>query len=56
MDFSDIRSYPERIFSTYWHKVIEDPHFKILLEHLSSHHQTMRKMIFLLKAMNSSKA
>ncbi|MBN2657304.1 MAG: 1-acyl-sn-glycerol-3-phosphate acyltransferase [Spirochaetales bacterium] len=50
MDFSDIRSYPEKIFSTYWHKVIEDPHFKVLLEHLSRHHLNIRNIVSSLKS------
>ncbi|MBB6480022.1 1-acyl-sn-glycerol-3-phosphate acyltransferase [Spirochaeta isovalerica] len=55
MDFSDIRSYPEKIFSTYWNKVIEDPHFKVLLEHLSSHHHNIRNIVSSLKSYDQFK-
>jgi len=55
MDFSDIRSYPERIFTTYWNKVMEDPHFKALLEHLSSHNGTIKRKISSLKNLEQFK-
>jgi len=56
MDFSDIRSYPERIFTTYWNKVTDDPHFKVLLDHLSSHHVSIKKMISSLKTREQFKS
>ena len=42
MDFSDIRAYPEKLFNSYWDKILKDPHFKFLLSHLGSGQQKMK--------------
>lgn len=56
MDFSDIRSYPEKLFSYYWHKIMDDPHFKALFNHLGSNHDALKSKFAALTSMDQFKA
>lgn len=49
MDFSDIRAYPERLFITYWNKILKDPHFNILLNHVGKSQQKIKEQFLGLK-------
>ena len=49
MDFSDIRAYPEKFFNLYWHKIMSDPHFKVLINHLGNGHQKIKDQFYELK-------
>ena len=50
MDFSDIRAYPEKLFSAYWQKIVTDPHFEILVNHLGKSQQKMKDKFINLKS------
>ncbi len=50
MDFSDIRAYPEKFFNLYWDKILGDPHFKILINHLGKGHQKIKDQFLELKS------
>lgn len=43
MDFSDIRAYPERLFGSYWQKIINDPHFKAVFEHIGKGQESIKE-------------
>lgn len=49
MDFSDIRAYPEKLFTTYWKKILKDPYFKTILNHVGSSHDLMKNKFIGLK-------
>lgn len=49
MDFSDIRAYPEKLFSVYWNKILKDTHFRVLLDHLGKGQQKIKEQFLGLK-------
>jgi len=50
MDFSDIRAYPEKLFNAYWDKIVTDPHFRVLVNHLGKGHEKIKDKFLGLKS------
>ncbi|MDA3810862.1 MAG: 1-acyl-sn-glycerol-3-phosphate acyltransferase [Spirochaetaceae bacterium] len=55
MDFSDIRAYPDKFFQTYWYKILDDPHFKTLVNHLGSGQHLIKNKFIELKNLEQFK-
>lgn len=49
MDFSDIRAYPEKFFNLYWRKILTDPGFRVLINHLGKSHNKIKNQFLELK-------